>query len=51
MVLTVLYWVLLVLALIACFTPGDIFPRAYLPSLIWLILFVLIGLKIFRTSA
>jgi hypothetical protein len=47
--LNILYWVLLVLALIAIFVPGDIFPRAYVPGIIWIVLFVLIGLKVFRT--
>jgi len=47
--LNVLYWVLLVIALVAVFTPSEIFPRAYIPGLIWIVLFVLIGLKVFRT--
>ncbi len=48
-ILNILYWVLLVLALIAVFAPSEIFPRAYVPGLIWIVLFVLIGLKVFRT--
>jgi MFS superfamily sulfate permease-like transporter len=46
--LNVLYWVLLVLALLALFAPSELFPRA-VPGLIWIVLFVLIGLKSFRT--
>ena len=47
--LAILYWVLLVVGLVVSFVPSDIWPRAYIPSLIWIILFVLIGLKVFRT--
>jgi hypothetical protein len=38
-----------VLALVLIFIPGEIYPRAYVPGLIWIVLFVLIGLKVFRT--
>lgn len=47
--LNILYWVLLVLAIIATFAPSDIWPRAYFPSIIYVVLFILIGLKSFRT--
>ena len=49
MVLTVLYWVILVLAVIGVFVPVDYFP-VRLNSLAVIVLFVLIGLKIFRTA-
>jgi hypothetical protein len=48
-ILNILYWVLLVLAIIAIFVPSEVYPWARLPSAIWVILFILIGLKVFRT--
>lgn len=47
--LNILYWVLLVIAIIAAFAPSELWPKAYMPSLIWIVLFILIGLKVFRT--
>lgn len=47
--LNILYWVLLVLALVATFAPSELWPRIYIPSLIWVALFIIIGLKVFRT--
>lgn len=47
--LAILYWVILILALIGAFVPNDYWPRAYIGNVAWIVLFVIIGLKIFRT--
>jgi hypothetical protein len=48
-ILAILYWVILVLAVCAFFVPVDTYPRAWMSNLPALVLFVLIGLKVFRT--
>jgi hypothetical protein len=49
--LAILFWVLLVLALILGFVPLDAYPHArYGIGIIYIVLFILIGLKIFKTS-
>lgn len=48
--LAILFWVILVLAAIGCFVPIDAWPHArYFSSITILVLFVIVGLKIFRT--
>ena len=50
MLLTILFWVILVLAIIGLFVPVDTWPYGrHLGNVTIVILFILIGLKIFRT--
>ena len=48
-ILAILYWVILVLAICSFFVPTDVWPRTWMSNLPALILFIIIGLKIFRT--
>lgn len=48
-ILALLYWVILVLAVIGALVPATLWPHPFLGSLPLLVLFILIGLKIFRT--
>lgn len=51
MLLTVLYWVILVLAIIGVFVPVDAWPHSrYLNGIAVIVLFIIIGLKVFRTA-
>jgi hypothetical protein len=47
--LNLLYWIILILACIGVFAPYEVYPRVTINSIAWIILFVVIGLKIFRT--
>jgi hypothetical protein len=48
--LAILYWVILVLSAVGAFAPTDWTYAPRVHSLAGLVLFILIGLKIFRTS-
>jgi hypothetical protein len=49
--LSILYWVILVLAVIGLFVPIDSWPHARtFNSVVLLVLLIIIGLKIFRVS-
>jgi hypothetical protein len=49
--LAILYWVILVLLIIGVFTPVDAWPHArYGVGIASIVLFILIGLKVFKTS-
>jgi hypothetical protein len=48
-ILAILYWVILVLAVCSFFVPADIYPRAWMSNIPALVLFIIIGLKVFRT--
>lgn len=48
-ILSILYWVILVLAICSFFVPTDVWPRAWMTNIPALVLFIIIGLKIFRT--
>jgi hypothetical protein len=51
MLLPVLYWVILVLAIIGVFVPIDKYPHArYLNGIVVIVLFVIIGLRSFRMA-
>jgi hypothetical protein len=48
--LAILFWVILVLAAIGSFVPLDTWPHArYFSGFTVIVLFVIVGLKIFRT--
>jgi hypothetical protein len=49
MLLTILYWVILVLAIIGAFTPPSWAYGRYVSNLTIIALFVIIGLKTFKT--
>ena len=49
MLLTILYWVILVLAVIGVFVPPTYPTVRYASGIVWIALFVIIGLKIFKT--
>jgi hypothetical protein len=49
MLLNVIYWVLVVLLVLACFGPAEYLPHAPVTGIIQIILFVCIGLRSFRT--
>ena len=48
--LTIIYWVLIVLILIGAFAPGDLayWPRAN--ALVTLVLFIIIGIKLLKPT-
>ena len=48
-ILAILYWVILVLSAIGAFAPADWTYAPRIQSFSGLILFILIGLKVFRT--
>lgn len=48
-ILAILYWILLVLAVIGFFVPTETYPRAWMANIPSLVLFIIIGLKVFRT--
>jgi hypothetical protein len=48
MLLPILYWVILVLAVIGVFVPPTYAPVRYINGVVLIVLFIIIGLKIFK---
>lgn len=49
MLLPILYWVILVLSVIGLFIPPTYTPARYANGVVLIALFIIIGLKIFKT--
>jgi len=48
--LSIIYWILLVLAVLGIFAPADWAYAPRINSLVWVVLFIIIGLKVMKVA-